>query len=97
MLSDPYRVRNGRGADYAALAEKERSLISQRTRDALARKKIELAAVGRKLGNPNPTNLAEAQRAGQAANREAADAFAANVLPVGAADPGSRRHGVGER
>ncbi len=36
---------------YAALAEQERKLISQRTKDALARKK----AAGFKLGNP--TNL----------------------------------------
>jgi DNA invertase Pin-like site-specific DNA recombinase len=67
---------------YGALAEKERALISQRTREALARKKIELAAVGRKLGNPSPQNLAEMQRMGQAANRAAAAAFAAIVLPV---------------
>ena len=67
---------------YAALAEKERALISQRTREALARKRIELAAVGRRLGNPNPVNLADAQRLGQAANRAAADAFTGNVLPV---------------
>jgi DNA invertase Pin-like site-specific DNA recombinase len=56
---------------YAAFAEK--------TREALARQKIELAE-GRKLGNPR--NLAKMQRMGQAANRKAADAFAANVLPV---------------
>src|SRR6188472_1338602 len=43
---------------YAALAKKERALISQRTREALARKRIELAAMGRRLGNPNPVNLA---------------------------------------
>jgi DNA invertase Pin-like site-specific DNA recombinase len=61
---------------YAALAEKERALISERTRLALAQKKRQ----GVQLGNR--TNLPDAQRAGQAANRQAADAFAANVLPV---------------
>jgi DNA invertase Pin-like site-specific DNA recombinase len=61
---------------YAALAEKERALISDRTRVALAAKK----AAGATLGNR--TNLAEAQAQGSAANRNAADAFAANVLPV---------------
>lgn len=65
---------------YAALAEKERALIAERTRLALAQKKAELAKEGRKLGNP--TNLAEAQAAGAAANRKAAEAFAANVLPI---------------
>jgi DNA invertase Pin-like site-specific DNA recombinase len=61
---------------YAALAEKERALIAERTRAALAQKK----AQGAKLGNP--TNLGEAQSKGAAANRTAADAFAANVLPI---------------
>lgn len=61
---------------YAALAEKERNLIAERTRLALAAKK----AQGVQLGNR--TNLAGAQRAGQASNREAADAFARNVLPI---------------
>ena len=61
---------------YAALAEKERSLISQRTKDALARKRAQGAQLG------NRTNLADAQKMGHTANREAADAFAANVLPV---------------
>ena len=61
---------------YAALAEKERALIADRTRVALAAKK----AAGATLGNR--TNLAEAQAQGSAANRTAADAFAANVLPV---------------
>jgi len=61
---------------YAALAEKERALIAERTRAALARKKAQGALLG------NRTNLAEAQAAGSVANREAADAFAANVLPI---------------
>ena len=61
---------------YAALAEKERALIAERTRAALAQKK----AQGAKLGNR--TNLGEAQAKGVAANRAMADAFAANVLPV---------------
>ncbi len=61
---------------YAALAEKERSLIADRTRAALARKKAEGAALG------NRTNLPDAQAKGAAANRELADTFAANVLPV---------------
>ena len=61
---------------YAALAEKERHLISDRTTAALAAKK----AQGAKLGNR--TNLGQAQAKGATANRAAADAFAANVLPV---------------
>ena len=61
---------------YAALAEKERHLISDRTTAALAAKK----AQGAKLGNR--TNLGDAQAKGATANRAAADAFAANVLPV---------------
>ena len=61
---------------YAALAEKERHLIADRTRVALAARK----AQGVKLGNP--TNLAEAGAKGAAAQRAEADAFAANVMPV---------------
>src|SRR5579864_7116513 len=61
---------------YAALAEKERALISERTRLALAQKKAHGAILG------NRTNLRDAQAKGAAANRAAADAFAANVLPV---------------
>ena len=61
---------------YAALAEKERNLISERTRAALARKKDQ----GAKLGNR--TNLAEATALANAATQRIADAFAANVLPI---------------
>src|SRR5271169_5295211 len=60
---------------YAALAEKERALISTRTKAALAAKK----AAGAKLGNPR---AAEAAIKAHAANRAAADQFAGNVLPV---------------
>jgi DNA invertase Pin-like site-specific DNA recombinase len=61
---------------YAALAQKERALISERTRLALAAKK----AQGFKLGNP--TNLADAGQKGVLRQQEAADAHAENVLPV---------------
>jgi DNA invertase Pin-like site-specific DNA recombinase len=61
---------------YAALAEKERALISERTKAALASKKAQGVALG------NRTNLPEAQAKSVAANKAAADAFAANVLPI---------------
>jgi DNA invertase Pin-like site-specific DNA recombinase len=60
---------------YAALAEKERALISQRTRDALAAAK----ARGTVLGNPR---LAEVSARGTATNKAEADRFAANVAPI---------------
>jgi DNA invertase Pin-like site-specific DNA recombinase len=60
---------------YAALAEKERALISQRTKAALAAKK----AGGAKLGNPRAAEAAVKGRAAQVRN---ADRFAANVLPT---------------
>jgi DNA invertase Pin-like site-specific DNA recombinase len=61
---------------YAALAEKERHLISDRTRAALAQKKAQGVILG------NRTNLDEASAKGADANRAAADAHAANVLPI---------------
>jgi DNA invertase Pin-like site-specific DNA recombinase len=61
---------------YAALAEKERALIADRTRVALNQAK----ARGRQLGNR--TNLAEAGKKGALTGKLAADAFAANVLPI---------------
>jgi len=60
---------------YAALAEKERALISARTKAALAAKK----AQGAKLGNPNP---AEAAAKARAVASVLADRFAANVMPI---------------
>jgi DNA invertase Pin-like site-specific DNA recombinase len=61
---------------YAALAEKERALISERTRAALARAK----AAGTRLGNP--TNLPEARAKGREVLQATANTFAANVLPL---------------
>lgn len=61
---------------YAALAEKERRMISERTRAALARKKAQGAVLG------NPTNLPEARAKAVRANRALAASFAANVFPV---------------
>ena len=60
---------------YAALAQKERTLISARTKAALAAAK----ARGQVLGNPR---LAEVRDAANAASVANADAFAAVVEPV---------------
>ena len=60
---------------YAALAEKERSLISQRTRDALKAAK----ARGVVLGN---LNLADVRKRAVASTKAEADRFAKNVGPV---------------
>ena len=59
----------------AAVAQHERELIAQRTRDALQAAK----ARGTKLGNPK---LAAARKTAIEGNRAAADRYAANVLPV---------------
>jgi DNA invertase Pin-like site-specific DNA recombinase len=72
----------GRDADpfmlhlYAALAEKERSLIAERTKAALAAKR----ANGARLGNP--TNLDHAGALGRATQVAAADEFVSGLLPV---------------
>jgi DNA invertase Pin-like site-specific DNA recombinase len=62
---------------YAALAEKERALISARTKAALAAKRQRGEQVGdiRHLGP-------EGQAAGRAIQVARADQFAANVLPI---------------
>jgi DNA invertase Pin-like site-specific DNA recombinase len=70
----------GRDADpfmlhlYAALAEKERRLIAERTKAALAAKK----AAGASLGNPR--NLAHAGDLGRGVLADAADEFATALL-----------------
>ena len=72
----------GRDADpfmlhlYAALAEKERRLISERTKAALAAKK----ASGAKLGNRS--NIAAAGVSGRQIQIGAADQCATGLLPV---------------
>lgn len=64
----------------AVIAEDEARKISERTRAALAVKRVELATIGKRLGNTK--NLTEAQAKGQAANKAAAAAFAKRMLPV---------------
>ena len=72
----------GRDADpfmlhlYAALAEKERRLISERTRAALAAKR----ANGARLGNPS--NIHIAGSLGRSVQTTTADAFVAGLMPV---------------
>src|SRR6188474_2438976 len=72
----------GRDADpfmlhlYAALAEKERRLISERTKAALAIRK----ASGAKLGNP--INIRDAGKIGRASSMAEADEHARRLQPV---------------
>ena len=81
---------------YAALAEKERRLVSERTRAALAVARSRAATGGvNKLGNPykvprlgNPNGAAALQRAGKGnaaavgALKQSADTYAAKLRPV---------------
>src|SRR5215207_3978569 len=61
---------------YAALAEKERRLISERTKTALGIKRSQ----GAKLGNPR--NIRKAGELGRQALVSAADQFARDILPA---------------
>jgi DNA invertase Pin-like site-specific DNA recombinase len=60
---------------FAALAEKERALISTRTRQALAAAKVRGVA----LGNPK---LHAARKSAVSAVKAEADRYAANILPI---------------
>lgn len=60
---------------FAALGEKERKMIGQRTKAALA-SRVGTGVLG------NKTNLAEAQAKGNATNAAKAAAFAAKMLPL---------------
>jgi DNA invertase Pin-like site-specific DNA recombinase len=59
----------------AALAEKERRLISERTKSALAARRAKGLALG------NRTNAAEAATVGRATQRAQADTMAESILP----------------
>jgi len=61
---------------YAALAKKQRRLISEGTRSALAARKAQRARLG------NRSNAAEAAARGREVQKAEATAFAANVLPI---------------
>jgi hypothetical protein len=60
---------------HSAAAEREREMISKRTKEALAAAK----ARGQKLGGPK---WREAGRIGAETNRRLADSFAANMLSI---------------
>jgi DNA invertase Pin-like site-specific DNA recombinase len=61
---------------FAALAQKERALISERTKAALARAKARGVVLG------NRSNLRQAQARGTASTIAQADSFARNIMPL---------------
>jgi DNA invertase Pin-like site-specific DNA recombinase len=61
---------------YAALAEKERRLISQRTTAALAAKKLQGVPLG------NRSNIEAAGAMGRQSAKDKAASFASNVMPI---------------
>ncbi|MDL1889155.1 resolvase [Nitrospirales bacterium NOB] len=63
---------------FAALSEKERKLISSRTREALQA----LKRKGVRLGNPNHKSLIAASRKAAEVRQSISDRFAASVLPM---------------
>jgi DNA invertase Pin-like site-specific DNA recombinase len=67
---------------YAALSQKERALISSRTREALQAIKRRLARQGKSLGDTHRESIKAASQKGAAANKKAADTFVASVLPM---------------
>jgi len=73
----PKKLRQGAAFTHilATVAQHEREMISQRTKDALAAAKRR----GVRLGNPQ---LAKAAKHGTAATKAAAKQFGTNVLPV---------------
>src|SRR5258707_366523 len=76
---------------YAALAEKERALISQRTREALRAAKTK----GKRLGNPNIDAIRDQA---VAATKAISDRYAENTLsnifrPARSSGPRSKRQG----